>query len=137
MTKKNLYIFLAVLSLAGYAWLALNFGESSGQASPSTPCMFKEVTGLPCPSCGSTRALLLLARGRMYDSFMMNPFGLILAAGLVLIPLWLIGDICIRRDSFYRAYSAGERLLQKNRWLAFSTAAAVLVNWFWNISKGL
>lgn len=36
-------------------------------------CAFKGFTGIPCPTCGSTRSLALLAKGEVLDSLAMNP----------------------------------------------------------------
>ncbi|MCS7253307.1 MAG: DUF2752 domain-containing protein [Armatimonadota bacterium] len=44
------------------------------------PCMFYQLTGLPCSSCGMTRALFAAANGRFKEAFAWHPFGLILFA---------------------------------------------------------
>lgn len=47
----------------------------------SRMCSIKRMTGLDCPGCGGTRAILYLARFRVLDSFRMNaavPVGAIL-----------------------------------------------------------
>lgn len=137
MTGRKLYIVLTGLMLVGYAWLGWNVIEGSAHSAVPSVCLFKEVTGLPCPSCGTTRALLLLAHGRFRDSFMMNPFGMMLALALVVIPLWIVTDTISRSDSFYRRYMRMEHLLSQNRLLAAGAAAIVALNWFWNITKGL
>ncbi len=137
MVKRNLYIILACLSLAGYIWLGWNFIERSAHAAIPSVCLFKEVTGLPCPSCGTTRSLLLLIRGQFRESFMMNPFGMVLALALVVIPLWIMVDTISRSDSFYRRYVQMEHLLSHNRVLAVFAVAIVALNWVWNIAKGL
>ncbi len=31
-------------------------------------CKFKQITGIPCPSCGGTRALISLLHGRIFTS---------------------------------------------------------------------
>jgi hypothetical protein len=36
-------------------------------------CMFKGLTSFPCPTCGATRAALLLAHGEIAASLSMNP----------------------------------------------------------------
>jgi hypothetical protein len=41
-------------------------------------CGFHEITGLPCPSCGMTRALFAAANGRFKEAFAFHPLGLLL-----------------------------------------------------------
>jgi Protein of unknown function (DUF2752) len=137
MTRKKLYTVLTGLMLVGYVWLGWNFIEGSAHFSVPSICLFKEVTGLPCPSCGTTRSLLLLVHGQIRDSFMMNPFGIVLAVALLVFPLWIISDMIRRRDSFYRRYVQMEHLLLQNKLLAACAVAIVALNWAWNITKGL
>jgi hypothetical protein len=46
-------------------------------------CPFRLLTGLPCPGCGLTRSWVHLAHGQWRDSFLANPFGVVLVALLV------------------------------------------------------
>ena len=137
MTKRNLYILLACLSLVGYGWIGWNFVEGSEASAVPSDCLFKEITSLPCPSCGTTRSLLLLMGGHFHESLMMNPFGIVLALALVIVPLWIMLDTFGKSDSFYKRFRWMEHLLTHNKLLAASAAAIVMLNWFWNISKGL
>jgi len=137
MTKRKLYTILAGLSLAGYVWLGWNFIEDSAHSAAPSVCLFKEVTGLPCPSCGTTRSMLLLVHGQLRESFMMNPFGMMLALALVIIPLWMMADVLRGSGSFYIRYTRMEYLLSHNKLLAVCAAAIVALNWFWNITKGV
>jgi hypothetical protein len=134
MNKKNLYILLTVLSLVGYAWLGWNIIEDS--ATP-TACIFKSVTHLPCPSCGTTRSLVLLANGDVEGSLLANPLGAVLALALVIVPMWLLADTFRRSDSLFRSYRFSERLLVANKWISIPAIALILLNWCWNIAKGL
>ncbi len=36
-------------------------------------CVFRTLTGIPCPTCGATRSVVNLARGEVFAAFMMNP----------------------------------------------------------------
>lgn len=38
------------------------------------PCMFLKLTGLYCPGCGGTRAVVALLRGKIFTSFLYHPF---------------------------------------------------------------
>lgn len=38
-------------------------------------CPSRELLGLPCPGCGLTRSILLLAQGRFRESWQLQPFG--------------------------------------------------------------
>jgi hypothetical protein len=57
------------------------------------PCPFHALTGLPCPGCGATRAVLALARGDIAGAFGWNPLATFtLLAGFVacaLAPAWV------------------------------------------------
>lgn len=44
------------------------------------PCLLHSVTGLYCPGCGGTRAVLALLRGDFYQSFVYHPFVIYCAA---------------------------------------------------------
>jgi len=52
-----------------------------------TLCLFRLSTGLPCASCGLTRAVVLLLHGRLADSLAVHPFGIAaVGLGLFLVP---------------------------------------------------
>jgi len=137
MNKKKLYTLFTLLSTAGYTWIALNVFERSVHLLLPPVCLFKEVTGVPCPSCGTTRSVTALCHGNVKQAFLTNPFGPIMALALLVIPMWIALDTLRRTDSFYRSYTKMERLLATNKWLSISAAVVVLLNWLWNIAKGL
>jgi len=45
------------------------------------PCLFRKITGLPCPSCGVTRTLLLLGQGEIFQAFSLSPLFTLAAFG--------------------------------------------------------
>jgi Protein of unknown function (DUF2752) len=137
MVKRNLYIVLVCLSLGGYVWIGWNFLEGTAHSAIPSVCLFKEITGLPCPSCGTTRSLVLLMHGEFRESLMMNPFGMLLAVALIVIPLWVVADTLSNSESFYRRYVQMEQLLMHNKLLAVCAVVIVALNWAWNITKGL
>ncbi len=42
--------------------------------SEATLCVFRNVTGVPCPTCGSSRAALAVVQGRPLEAIVFNPF---------------------------------------------------------------
>lgn len=83
-------------------------------------CRFRALTGIPCPTCGSTRALLALARGRLFEAFAHNP--LAVTAG-VFGTAWLVARVGFgRRLSVSPAVRARGHL-----WLL--AAVLLLANW--------
>jgi len=50
------------------------------------PCAARDLFGLPCPSCGGTRALAALSHGNIGEALRFNPFVIIGLALLLLLP---------------------------------------------------
>ncbi len=51
--------------------------------SDATLCVFRNVTGVPCPTCGSSRAALAVVQGRPLEAIVLNP--LVTVAGALAI----------------------------------------------------
>ena len=61
-------IWLAALTAAVYAFI-----YEPGKSGFFPACMFRALTGLACPGCGSTRALHQLLHGHVGSAFALNP----------------------------------------------------------------
>lgn len=133
---NKFHVFLFFACLAGYIWIfiAMEFGiENNPQVSV---CLIKKITNIPCPSCGSTRAIISLLKGDFYTSVYLNPFGLIIALVMTTVPLWIIYDVVTSKNSFLVFYRKIENLVRQ-KYMAIFLIVMVLLNWYWNIKKGL
>jgi hypothetical protein len=74
------------------AALALSELTNPTRPLPFEVCGFHWLTGLPCPTCGMTRALCHALRGHWAQSVAWHPAGLILAAGLLGWMLWAAAE---------------------------------------------
>jgi hypothetical protein len=119
---RNKYAYLAVIIIAGYALF-------------SFPCLFHSVTGYPCPACGTRRALFALLNGNIYESILINPYGLLL---LLLATSYIIGtvsDLIRKRQQFRNWLKQTEQYLA-NKYILTILIALTILNWIWNINKG-
>jgi hypothetical protein len=83
---------LAII-VASFLLAPSDLEERRGVVKLMPQCMFKKVTGLPCPSCGMSRAFCSISRRRIADAFGYNPLSMLLypiiVAGIVIPPLSL------------------------------------------------
>lgn len=135
MTRNRLYLILGLGILAGYGWV-LWFLYRGIPDNNFTPCIFKNVTGIACPSCGSTRSVLLLSHGNFTDALLLNPLGVFMAAIMLIAPFWLLYDVTLKKDTLYTSYKKFEKIVQI-KWVAITLIILILINWAWNIQKGL
>lgn len=133
--RSRLYAVVFVACLAGYGWVLLARAFPQPDSLLSGACLFKRITTLPCPSCGTTRAIVALSHGNLLASLLLNPLGYLSAAIMLIAPLWILADLLTRTSSFYRFYLAAERLLRK-KYIAIPAILLVLANWVWNVVKG-
>jgi hypothetical protein len=85
-------------------------------------CLLKRVTGHPCPTCGSTRAILALGRGRWVEALAWNPLVML---GLGTLLLMVAHQALAGRRMVLEADDSGRRLVWGVAALAF------LLNWLW------
>lgn len=116
---------VAIVALLGAAaWI--EFGL------PQPGCPLRALTGLPCPTCGSTRLVEALVAGDALGALRWNP--LLFCAG-ALVALWAL-------------VSAGSRLLglpgrrivlerREGRWLRGLAAAAIALDWAYLAWRGI
>lgn len=113
----------------GVALALVALGPFFERLSAKLPaCVFRGVTGLPCPTCGGTRAALALARLDPAGAFQANP---LVALGL----LFLVGGGLV---AFARALS-GRGVAEPAHVPAWVRAGLVLVlaaNWAYLIVDG-
>jgi Protein of unknown function (DUF2752) len=120
--------------MAGYVWFFWNYYQMTSSDSGISVCLFKNITGLPCPSCGTTRALIYIMKGQFFDAFNINPLGFIIAFLLIVIPIWVIADVISRRNSFHSFYLKSELFLHK-KWVALPAIILILFIWILNIKR--
>lgn len=117
--------------LAGIAALAaIAVGVLHLDALPFTLCFFKLATGLPCATCGSTRALGRLFHGDVAGAFGMNPLA---TAGMMALVPWAAADLALmtRRKAF--GLELGPSAARVAR---VAVVAAVFANWAYLVAAG-
>ncbi len=113
-----LWFVVGVAAVAmGLAWLMIGL--------PLPACQFRQATGLPCASCGTTRALVSLTKGQFGAAFAWNPLAT-LASLAAAAALAYSGAVVIFRLPRLRVvgFSARHRKL-----LLWSIVLLLAANW--------
>ena len=133
MKRNRLYTLLLLGCIAGYTWLGFSMQTHDHRF---TVCLFKAATGVPCPSCGVTRSVAALLHTDFKDALALNPLGFLILPLLVIIPLWVVADLLLGRQTCWLAYQNLEQIFRKKP-VALAAILLIVTNWIWNISKGL
>ena len=134
MPKNKLYLLILAFALVGYSWIILNHYLFKMNKPTLNVCLFRKVTGIPCPSCGITHAVLSITKGNFRQALDENILGFPAALMLVIFPGWILIDLVRKKESFYRSYFWMESFLRK-KWVAWSALAFLLANWGWNLYR--
>lgn len=131
---KNFYIKLLCICTAGYAWILWTLYAGSFGVQSIDICFIKNLIGIPCPSCGSTRSAVFLLQGNVTDALYINPLGLILFTAIVVTPLWIVFDFIFRKKTLFVFYFKFEGLFRKRVYIS-AFIIIIFFNWVWNIIK--
>ena len=118
-----------VLAAGGLA-ACLAVGFLHLERLPVTLCTLKRVTGIPCPTCGSTRAFARLFHRDLMGAFLQNPLA---ALAALIVVLWGLSDLVL----LARGRALGLELAPaEGRLLRIAALAAFLSNWVYVIAAG-
>ena len=132
MQKSKLYLIVSIACFFGFIWIV--FFRSAFNTVDVEVCIFKKTTTLPCPACGSSRAVSHLLNGNFWTAFLSNPFGYLILSIMIVAPLLMIYDLIAKKSSLYWIYIKTEAALSKKT-IAIPLIILVLINWIWNIFK--
>jgi hypothetical protein len=135
-SKNRLYLILILACIAGYIWIFYNLKTISSVQNTVNVCIFKKVTNLPCPSCGTTRSIISIAKGDLINSLIINPLGFITSIILVSITVFILIDFLFQKKFLLDFYQKIELTIKKPKY-AIPLIILILINWIWNIKKGL
>ena len=118
-------IFLAIGVLGAAAVAVLHLDRL-----PIIVCVFRAATGIPCLTCGATRAAGLLVTGDVAGALAMNPLATL--GALALVP-WGLADLAL----VARGRALSVELAPPAAWAVRGLAiAAVIGNWAYLVAAG-
>ncbi|MDX2002835.1 MAG: DUF2752 domain-containing protein [Chitinophagales bacterium] len=133
MPNKKIHLLIAATSLVGIGWLSFAYHHPH---SSFTICFIKNVTGFPCPACGSTRSAVAILHGNLLEAFFINPLGYVVVCFLFIAPIGLAFDLLFRKQVLAFGYRILELTLTKKT-ISIPLVLLLAINWCWNIAKGL
>ena len=115
-----IWLSVSISSLgAAAAWLALGL--------PWPRCVFHELTGLPCVTCGMTRCAIQLFHGHFLAALKWNPLVFAALCGVVAFDLYALATLTMRAQRLRVSFST-QRAKTSTR---VSVIAALALNWLY------
>lgn len=103
------------LSIVSAPLIASYFYRSTSYSSPFF-CPIRAFTGIPCPGCGLTRSFIAVCHGDLSTAFNHHLFGPILFLGFVLVSLYLLLELVLRKS----IHLTNQGFLSNPKFLVFS-----------------
>ena len=132
MSRNRLYVLFLFLSLAGYIWISWNIYRIYYDEKTVSICLFRTVTGFPCPSCGTTHSVLAILKGNFHEALKLNPFGFVVLPVILILPVWILLDLFRNNNSFFRFYGTMEKIIGR-KWIAYPAIILLMLNWILRI----
>src|SRR5246127_2631273 len=114
-------------------WLAVSIGSLALAAAwfalglPWPRCVFHELTGLPCMTCGMTRCAIQFFHGHFVAALKWNPLIFTLLCGVIAFDLYAFATLTMRVPRL-RIHVSTKRA---NTFLRVSVISAISLNWIY------
>jgi hypothetical protein len=130
-TRQPKELPVGALILGGLFFMPLAAMMVEGDLISLGRCSVKEILGVPCLTCGSTRATLELVSGQFLSAFLMQPLMISL---YVALGIWGVTSFCV--------FVAGRSVdlawtSQESRWIKISMVTLPIVNWWYLVEMGI
>ena len=139
MSRYRLYTITITACVGGYIWLFFNLNSLRNAVNLDeglSACAIKQLSGFACPSCGTTRSILHIINLNFGAAFLTNPFGFIVLSIMIIGPLLIASDLAFKNSLAFNIYAGIERIFRV-KLVAITMISLVLINWIWNIHKGI
>ena len=103
------------------SWFALGL--------PWPRCVFHDLTGLPCVTCGMTRSAIQFLHGHFFAALKWNPLVFALLWGVVAFDLYALVTLAMRGPRLRIVFRQAERKYARG-----VIAAVLALNWFYLLS---
>ncbi len=94
-------------------------------------CLFHEITGFPCLTCGATRSLESLSAFDLISSFLSNPLLVSFIIGLIAFSILHLAGFVYKRKIIL------ELTPREKKRVRFTVMALIAVNWAYLIAAGI
>ncbi len=137
MSKNQLYFFIIAGFMIGTCWIYFQvYPTGFINSFPIKGCLIKNVTNFPCPTCGTSRAIVYLFHGNFIQSILTNPLGIISLMLILISVSIVIYDLLFQRNTLVILFKKAETLLVK-KYIYLPLIFLLIVNWIWNNYKNL
>ena len=121
--KISVISFIAL----GYSYFILS--NSFTQIS-FLKCIFKCITGYPCPGCGMGRATIALINGDILLSLSYNILCIPFSTAIIIILIWLSLDLVRHKNTFFKFVSDNV-----NNTYNYILITTLIINWTINMIR--
>jgi hypothetical protein len=133
MNAKQVKNYILILILIGVLYLGVTSFFNLDKLKINT-CFLKAITGIPCPACGTTRAFLLLFKGEIYKSIVMNPLGIVVFICVFCFLLLFFFDLIFQKKTINNCFDKFNAIANK-KFLFILFFTLLIINWIWNVNK--
>lgn len=131
-TTPAVYRYAAVIFMDVVAMLWFILSDIPRGTPHFIVCIFKNLTGYPCPACGTTRGLKFFFHLMPGEAFMMNPIAVLVGIAMVVVLVWSVRDLVVGQPSMFNVAR------KKIPWYLIVLIVIFLIfNEIWNINKGV
>lgn len=129
---KRFYFLVSALLIVGWTWtLYYTYKDLPPDDSNFSMCLVRSVTGLPCPSCGTTHSISALLSGKFLIAARYNLLGYLALIFMIIFPLWILTDAIQSKQSLYNNFI----YIKSKKSIIYLFLTLIAINWIWNLCK--